>query len=111
MNRLFYEFHDWLVKKYYESYPECWARKIVWAYNKLEAENKPFYWSDIRRLSGVKKADIEKISQVDSIVLMGYISDVRMKFIEKKTSNFLGILSMNFLKMWQNSYLRIWELA
>ena len=50
-----------IMKKYYESYPECWARKIVWAYNKLEAENKPFYWSDIRRLSGVKKADIEKV--------------------------------------------------
>lgn len=40
----------------------------------------------------LKKADIEKISQDDSIELMGYISDLRMKFIEKKTSNFLGIL-------------------
>ena len=49
------------LEKYYETYPECWARKIVWAYNKLEAENKPFYWSDIRRLSGVKKANIEKV--------------------------------------------------
>ena len=39
----------------------------------------------------LKKADIEKISQDDSIVLMGYISDVRMKFIEEIISNFLGI--------------------
>ena len=39
----------------------------------------------------LKKADIVKISQVDSVELMGYISDVRMKFIEEIISNFLGI--------------------
>lgn len=50
-----------VLEKYSETYPECWARKIVWAYNKLKSENKPFYWSDIRRLSGVKKANIEKV--------------------------------------------------
>ena len=50
-----------VLEKYSETYPECWARKIVWAYHKLENENKPFYWSDIRKLSGVKKANIEKV--------------------------------------------------
>ena len=50
-----------VLGKYSETYPECWARKIVWAYHKLESENKHFYWSDIRRLSGVKKANIEKV--------------------------------------------------
>lgn len=39
----------------------------------------------------LKKDDIEKISQDDSVELMGYISDLRMKFIEEIISNFLGI--------------------
>lgn len=50
-----------IMQRYYESYPECWARKIIWAYHKLESENKPFFWSDIRRISGVKKANIDKV--------------------------------------------------
>ena len=50
-----------IMQRYYESYPECWARKIIWAYHKLESENKTFFWSDIRRLSGVKKDNIEKV--------------------------------------------------
>lgn len=51
-----------ILKKYSESYEENWARRIIWAYNKLKAdqENKSFYWSDIRTLSGVKKKNIEK---------------------------------------------------
>lgn len=47
--------------KYSESYKENWARRIVWAYNKLKSKNEPFYWSDIRRLTGVKKKNIEAI--------------------------------------------------
>ncbi len=39
----------------------------------------------------LKKADIEKISQDDSIVLMGYISDVRMRYIEKHNAGFVGV--------------------
>ncbi len=52
-----------ILKRYSESYEENWARRIVWAYNKLktEHENKPFYWSDIRTLSGVKKKNIQKV--------------------------------------------------
>ena len=30
-------------------------RKIIWAYQKLKEEEKPFYWTDIRKISGVKK--------------------------------------------------------
>ncbi len=44
-----------IFEKYTESYPESWARKIIWAYQKLKESEGPFYWSDIRKLSGVKK--------------------------------------------------------
>ena len=37
------------------------ARRIVWGYKKLKANNAPFYWSDIRRIIGVKKKNIEKV--------------------------------------------------
>lgn len=47
-----------IFEKYMESYPESWARKIIWAYRKLEEEGKPFYWTDIRRISGVKKKNL-----------------------------------------------------
>ena len=44
-----------IFEKYTEPYPESWARKIIWAYQKLKKAGEPFYWSDIRKLSGVKK--------------------------------------------------------
>ena len=47
--------------KYSESYEENWARRIIWAYDKLKSEGIPFYWSDIRGLSGVKKKAIERV--------------------------------------------------
>lgn len=50
-----------VFEKYAESYEENWARRIIWAYEKLSGENKPFYWSDIRKLTGVKKSNIEKV--------------------------------------------------
>lgn len=52
-----------VFERYTESYEENWARRIVWAYHKLKAErkDKPFYWSDIRLISGVKKHNIEKV--------------------------------------------------
>lgn len=50
-----------VFEKYAESYEENWARRIIWAYKKLSSENKPFYWSDIRALTGVKKSNIEKV--------------------------------------------------
>lgn len=50
-----------IMEQYNETYEENWARRIVWAYNKLKSKNEPFYWSDIRRLTGVKKKNIEAI--------------------------------------------------
>ncbi len=49
------------LNKYTETYEENWARRIVWAYNKLKEEGKPFYWSDIRSMTGVKKKNIDKV--------------------------------------------------
>lgn len=43
-----------VLEKYFESYPELWARKLVWAYNKISNKDK-IYWSDTRKLSCVKK--------------------------------------------------------
>lgn len=49
-----------LFEQYTESYPESWARKIIWAYQKLQCKGIPFYWSDIRVLSGVKKKNFQE---------------------------------------------------
>lgn len=52
-----------IFDRYTETYPENWARRVVWAYNKLKEDNggNPFYWSDIRLLSGVKKKNISAV--------------------------------------------------
>jgi hypothetical protein len=50
-----------IMERYAESYPESWARKIVWAYRKLEEEGRPFYWTDIRKISGVKKKNLQAV--------------------------------------------------
>lgn len=50
-----------IFEQYTESYPESWARKIIWAYQKLQCKAVPFYWSDIRALSGVKKKNFREI--------------------------------------------------
>lgn len=50
-----------VFEKYMETYAESWARKIIWAYRKLTEIGEPFYWSDIRRISGVKKANIGSV--------------------------------------------------
>ena len=49
--------------RYTESYPEHWSRRLVWAYNKLKAErrDKPIYWVDLRRISGVKERNLGKV--------------------------------------------------
>ena len=53
-----------VYERYAESYEESWARKIVWAYKKLKQEKgeKFIYWTELRRLSGVKKESLEKIT-------------------------------------------------
>lgn len=61
--------------KYSESYEENWARRIVWAYDKLQATGASCYWSDIRQLTGVKKKNIENV--------IPYIR----KYTDKKTAD------------------------
>lgn len=51
-----------ILNKYYETYPEFWARKLIWAYNKLENEQgNNFILKDLINLSGVVKTNYEKI--------------------------------------------------
>ncbi|MCM1221697.1 MAG: TniQ family protein [Lachnospiraceae bacterium] len=50
-----------IFEQYTESYPESWARKIIWAYQRLKEEGEPFYWTDIRKLSGVKKKNFQLV--------------------------------------------------
>lgn len=66
-----------ILKKYTETMESNMARRIVWAYKKLKSEqpDKIIYWSDIRSLSGVKRADTDK--------LIPYI----YKFADAKTAN------------------------
>ena len=49
-----------IYERYAESYEESWARKIVWAYNRLSQENSVVYWTYLRKLSGVKKESYQK---------------------------------------------------
>ncbi len=45
-----------VLEKYEESYEESWARRLVWAYGRLkEKKEGQVYWSDLRRVSGVKR--------------------------------------------------------
>lgn len=52
-----------VYKKYAESYEQSWVRKIAWAYEKLKQERgeQPIYWTDLRKLSGVKKKSLERV--------------------------------------------------
>lgn len=52
-----------IMQRHAESYEEHWARRLVWTYQKLKKERGtiPFYWSDIREISGVRKRNIDKI--------------------------------------------------
>lgn len=52
-----------VMQRYAENYEEHWARRLVWAYHKLKMERDaaPFYWSDMRKISGVRKRNIDGI--------------------------------------------------
>lgn len=52
-----------IMQKYYETYEDHWARRLVWAYHKLKKErgSVPFYWSDMRKISGVRMRNIEGV--------------------------------------------------
>ena len=53
-----------IMRRYYETYEDHWARRLVWAYNKLKKErvDRPIYWVDLRRISGVKERNLTKIA-------------------------------------------------
>lgn len=50
-----------VMDRYSEPYEENWARRIIWAYDRLLSSGEPFYWSDIRHLTGVKKQHLERV--------------------------------------------------
>ena len=51
-----------ILEQYSESYPESWARKLIWAYEWLKNnEEYPFYWKHLRKLTGVKKERFNEI--------------------------------------------------
>lgn len=50
-----------IFERYTESYPESWARKIIWAYKKLKESEEAFCWTDIRKISGVKRKNFQMI--------------------------------------------------
>ena len=52
-----------VLSKYKESYAQNWARRLVWAYKKVKADkvDKPVFWCDIRKISGVKKKNADII--------------------------------------------------
>ena len=53
-----------VMEKFFETYEDHWCRRLVWAYNKIKAERgeKPIYWVDLRRISGVKEHNLSKIA-------------------------------------------------
>ena len=52
-----------IMDKYYETYEDHWSRRLVWAYNKLKAEqgDRPIYRSQLRRISGIKEHNLHKV--------------------------------------------------
>ena len=49
-----------ILRSYQETYDENWARRMVWAYKRLknEKQDQSVFWTDIRKLAGVKKHKI-----------------------------------------------------
>ena len=70
-----------ILERYSETYPENWARRIVWAYDKLKKDGggEPFFWSDIRQLSGVKRKNIDAVLPL----LCKYTDDMTANAIRK----------------------------
>ncbi len=50
-----------ILQRYSEPYGSTFARQLVWGYNKLKAAGKPFYWSDLRAITSVKKRNAKQI--------------------------------------------------
>ena len=52
-----------ILEQYSETYEDAWARRLIWAYHKLQSDkgNAPIYWTDLRNLSGVKAHNLDKV--------------------------------------------------
>ena len=52
-----------ILEKYSETYEESWARRLIWAFNHLKADrgDAPFYWTDLRQISGVKAKHLSEV--------------------------------------------------
>ena len=52
-----------IMERYYEPYESAWARRLIWAYRRLQSEkcDSPIYWTDIRQLSGVKAHNLARV--------------------------------------------------
>lgn len=68
-----------VYEKYAESYEESWVRKIEWAYEKLRQERgeRNICWSDLRKLSGVKKESLKKISLYSHSDISSHIKSMK----------------------------------
>ena len=68
-----------VYEKYAESYEESWARKIIWAYEKLKQEKEEgnIYWNDLRKLSGVKKESLNEISRYSHCDIISIIKSMK----------------------------------
>jgi len=71
-----------VLERYAESYPESWARKLIWAYEKLKESGEPFYWSDMRKLAGVKKDKCDEIAPFLHKFADGITADVILKLMK-----------------------------
>ena len=50
-----------IMERYSETQEAYWARELVWGYNALLKKGKPFYWSDVRKLTGIKKCNLDRV--------------------------------------------------
>ena len=76
-----------VLGRYGERYEECWARRLVWAYEKLrlQKEGQHVYWSDVRKISGVKKERADKaLPYLDKYTDKGIKDEITALVLEGK---------------------------
>lgn len=51
-----------ILDKYSEPYPELWARRLIWAYDKLTKERGEgnFYWTDMKMITNMLKTKFDE---------------------------------------------------
>ena len=52
-----------ILKQYSETYEDAWARRLIWAFDTLKSDrgDAPFYWTDLRQISGVKAKHLSEV--------------------------------------------------